>query len=120
MLKKNILALIIATGLSCVIHADNTPLADQQIQVIEDHSGEVNDFLAIDIDNLDLDFDLVTSEPDQSTKNKIRILKTYFMIQAEQAKEHIVDHKKTYLIAGSLITLGAIMYGSTYFFNTTK
>ncbi len=115
MIKKRI-GLIVIIGVSvCLsslqgesVQADNLTLS----QIADDSVKNAVDvdYMDMNIDGLidgidDIDPNNLPPEPQASMCFKLRLLKEYLILQAELAKQHIVDHKQAYLWS-SLITLG--------------
>lgn len=97
-------ALMVMASLIIPLHADT-----QQTDVPAE-MAEVCD-LPADIENISPDDIPLPPEPEPSFCFKLRLLKEYLVLQAELAKQHVLDHKEAYLL-GTLVALGLVAGGT--------
>ncbi len=111
MLKKFLLIFSIVLTFATQACANDLPISENREQ----------DTSIIDISELDPDLYLpLANEPEQTVLLKLQLLKEYLLLEVELAKEHIIDHKKAYLVAGSIALLGAISGGAIYLTKINK
>lgn len=76
----------------------------------------VQDFSDNNFEDIDPDINIpLPPEPETSSSFwfKMRLLKAYLLLQADLAKQHIIDHQRAYIIASTLVTLGLLTASST-------
>jgi hypothetical protein len=111
MFKFPLLALVFILSIGGALQADNNQVSQVNYEIGDE---AVNDTLLSDndikdIENLDPNSipGLLPSEASSPLYFKLRLLKEYLYLQMQLAKQHVVNHKKIYILTGLIIALSA-------------
>jgi hypothetical protein len=114
MIKKIGWMFLIITSIASTAAATAAVSADQDTTKSATATATLTDDLSIlDLEHLDPIIEPpLPPDPEPSWWFKLRLLKEYLLLQAELAKQHIIDHQQAYLVASTLVALGVIATGS--------